>query len=249
VKSAQLDYNAGILDGPIVDPNTEEVFAFVGDDGSATCTGGPCSTVYQFPVDFTGGATGTEATVGPGYEFMLAGTFDNAYLTSSTNTGNLYVIGNTGPANNTLYQVPIANGVMSTSANTGPAVSSNYTNGVYSGGLQVTEICQPGANPCTAATGWTDYLMLSVLSYGYPTTDYCGTASLANGCVIGFNVTSGTINSSTTPTGATAEAGGTSGIVVDNASAGAQNIYFSTLLNQCNSGTSGCAIQTTQAAP
>ena len=249
VKSAQLDYNLGIMDSPLVDSNTGEVYAFVGDDGSAKCSGGPCAAVYQFPVDFTGGATGTEATVGPGYEFMLSGSFDNAYFTSSNNTGNLYVIGNTGPANNTLYQVPITNGVMSTSATAGPAVSSNYTNGYYSGALQVTEICQPGANPCTAANGWTDYLMLSVLSFGYPTTGYCGTASMANGCVIGFNVTAGTINSSTTPTAAAPEAGGTSGIVVDNASAGAQNIYFSTLLNQCVGGTTGCAIQTSQSAP
>ncbi|MGA3322934.1 MAG: hypothetical protein ABSF45_00540 [Terriglobia bacterium] len=252
VKSAQLDYNSGIMDGPLVDSNTGEVYAFVGDDGSANCAGGPCSAVYQFPVDFTGGATGTEATVGPGYEFMLAGSFDNAYFTSLSNSGNLYVIGNTGPANNTLYRIPITNGVMSTSSNAGPAVSSNYTNGYYSGALQVTEICQPGANPCTAANGWTDYLMLSVLAFGSPTTNYCGTASLANGCVIGFNVTSGTINSSTTPTAAAPEAGGTSGIVVDNTSAGAQNIYFSTLLNQScttSGGTGGCAIQTLQSAP
>jgi len=65
-------------------------------------------------------------------------------------------------------------------------------------------------------------------------------------------VTSGTITGSTTPTGATAEAGGTSGIVVDNGAAGAQNIYFSTLLNQvCTTslGTGGCAIQTSQVAP
>jgi len=140
---------------------------------------------------------------------------------------------------------------MNTSSSAGPAVISNYTNGYYSGTLQVSEICQPGANPCTAANGWTDYLVLSVLSFGSPTS-YCGTASLANGCVVGFNVTSGTINSGTTPTAGAPEAGGTSGIVVDNGSAGAQNIYFSTLLNQTcttSGGTGGCAIQTLQSAP
>ncbi|MGA2359654.1 MAG: hypothetical protein ABSF66_11685 [Terriglobales bacterium] len=43
---------------------------------------------------------------------------------------------------------------------------------------------------------------------------------------------------------------GTSGIVVDNGATGAQNIYFSTLLNQtCTGGTGGCAIQTSQSAP
>jgi hypothetical protein len=46
--------------------------------------------------------------------------------------------------------------------------------------------------------------------------------------------------------------GGTSGIVVDNDNTGAQNIYFSTLLNQTcttSGGMGGCAIQTLQAAP
>ena len=45
---------------------------------------------------------------------------------------------------------------------------------------------------------------------------------------------------------------GTSGIVGDNASSGAQNGYFSTLSNQtCSTsgGTGGCAIQTIMSAP
>ena len=48
------------------------------------------------------------------------------------------------------------------------------------------------------------------------------------------------------------EAGGMSGIVIDNNAAGAQNIYFSTLLNQMcttSGGTGGCGIQTVQSAP
>jgi len=70
------------------------------------------------------------------------------------------------------------------------------------------------------------------------------------GCVIGYDVTNGTISGSTAATGATPSAGGTSGIVVDSGATGAQNIYFSTLLNQtCTGGTGGCAIQTSQSAP
>ena len=241
-KSAQLDYNMGILDGPIVDSNAGEVYVFAGDDGSTKCAAStPCAAVYQFPVSFGAGASGIEATVGPGYEFMLSGTFDNAYFTSSTHTGHLYVVGNTGPANNTLYQVSINNNVMSTSTTAGPEVSNSYSNGFYGAGLQVTEFYAGGAN---------DYIFLSVLAYGYPSA--CGTGTLGNGCVIGYNVNSGTISGSTAATGATAEAGGTSGIVVDNGASGAQNIYFSTLLNQScttSGGTGGCAIQTSQSAP
>ncbi len=242
-KSAQLDFNSGILDGTIVDSTTEEVYVFVGDDGSSNCTAStPCAAVYQFPVSFAAGASGTEATVGTGYEFLLAGTFDNAYFASSNNTGHLYVVGNTGPANNTLYQISINSGAMTSGAATaGPVVSTNYTNGYYAAGLQVTEFYPGSSN---------DYIFLGVLAYGAPSG--CGTGTLGDGCVIGYNVYSSAISGSTTPTGAAPEAGGTSGIVVDNASSGAQNIYFSTLLNQScttSGGTGGCAIQTLQSAP
>jgi hypothetical protein len=246
-KSVQLDYNLGILDSPIVDSNAGMVYVFAGDDNSTNCTGfTPCAAVYQFPVSFSATTTPTEAAVGPGYEFMLSGTFDNAYFTSSAATGHLYVVGNTGPANNTLYQVSINSGVMSTTTTAGPEVSNNYSNGLYSAGLQVSEF----------PSGGIDYIFLSVLSWGYPSA--CGngttpgTGSAGMGCVIGYNVTSGTISGSTAVTGAIAEAGGTSGIVVDNGAAGAQNIYFSTLLNQTcttSTGTGGCAIQTSQSAP
>ncbi len=72
---------------------------------------------------------------------------------------------------------------MGTSAVTGPAVASNYTNSYYAAGLQITEFFNSS----------TDYLFLSVLAFGSPTGD-CGAASLTNGCVLGFNVTSGTIS-------------------------------------------------------
>ncbi|HLM82400.1 MAG TPA: hypothetical protein VK302_17480 [Terriglobales bacterium] len=244
-KSAQLDFNFGIMDGPIVDPSAGEIYVFAGDDGSTSCTSStPCAAVYQFPVGAL--ASETKATVGPGYEFMMSGTFDNAYFTSSSSkpTGHLYVVGNTGPANNTLYQVSINANVMSTTSTAGPVVSTSYTNGYYAAGLQVAEFYD--------GTTAKDYIFLGVLAYGAFGSGFCGTATLGNGCVIGFDVTSGTITGSTTPTGATAEAGGTSGIVVDNGAAGAQNIYFSTLLNQvCTTslGTGGCAIQTSQVAP
>lgn len=240
-KSAQLDFNFGIMDGPIVDSSAREVYVFAGDDGSTSCTAStPCAAVYQFPMSSIAGSKGTEATVGPGYEFMMSGTFDNDYYSSSGPTGHLYVVGNTGPANNTLYQVTITNNVMSSSTTAGPVVSNSYTHGYYSAGLQVAEF----------DAGTTDYIFLSVLSFGV--LSGCTAPSLNNGCVIGYNVSSGTISGSTMPTGAAPEEGGTSGIVVDNDSSGAQNIYFSTLLNQScttSGGAGGCAIQTLQSLP
>jgi hypothetical protein len=243
-KSAELDYELGIADAPLLDSTVGEVYAFAGADSSMACNSGPCAAVYQFPVGFGSGASGTEAQVGAGYEFLLSGAFDNAYLT--TNTGNLYVVGNTGPADNTLYQIPITSGAMGTSANTGPEVATNYDNGYYAAGQQVTEFYN-------TSNGNHDYIFLNVLAFGMPTTNFCGTTlSAAIGCIEGFDVTSGTVNSSSTPTGALPEEGGTSGIVIDNGVSGASNIYFSTLLNQsCSTsgGTGGCATQTTQAAP
>lgn len=246
--SNRLDYVFGIADGPLVDSGAGEAYVFVGadsnsDSASACGTDVPCSGVFQFSTNFTSGS-GAEATVGFGYEFLLAGTFDNEYFSSThaaTPTGHIYAIGNTGSGNNTLYQISINSGVMSTSATAGPAVSTNFTNGFMSAGLQVTEVY----------TGSKDYIFTSVLSFGAPAA--CS-GSLSNGCVIGFDVTGGSISSSTTPTGATPEAGGTSGIILDNTSAfgGASNIYYTPLSNQTcatSGGTGGCAIQISQAAP
>ena len=250
VQSARLDYIFGIVDGPIVDSTAARAYVFVGADNgfqsvSSPCgTRMPCSGVFQFPTTFGAGAAGTEARTGAGYEFMLAGTLDNAYFTSSSAaspTGNLYVVGDTGAANNTLYQIPISANILGT-AQMGPALSTNLTHGYYAAGLGLTEVF----------TGSKDYIFTSVLIYAAPAA--C-TSSLTSGCVMGFDVTSGTIITTTTPTGATTEAGGTSGIVIDNivtGVAGASNIYYTPLADQpcpTSGGTGGCAIQISQAAP
>lgn len=253
VKSARLDFVFGLNDAPLVDSNAQMIYTFAGADSHSSTSTNPCGAphfsscagVFQLPTSFTAGASGTETAVGRGFEFLMSGMFDNNYFNSAnaaSPSGKLYVVGNTGSANNSLYQVSVTNNVMSTSAVTGPAVSSNFTNGFFAAGLQVTE----------SFTGTNDFIFVSVLTFGGPAG--CGTASLANGCVMGFNVTSGTISAATVTTGSTAEAGGTSGIVIDNVatSAGASNIYYTPLSNQlCStSGTSGgCAIQISQATP
>jgi hypothetical protein len=230
VQSHQLDYQYGIVDSPIVDPVAASAYAFVGADSTTSCSSGPCAGVFEFAETFASAATGNEVQVGAGYEFLLSGAFDNSYFT--TGTGNLYVVGGTGPQNNTLYQIPVTSGVIAPPANAGPAVAGNYTNGYYAGGLQVTEFY----------TGTNDYIFTGVLM------------ALANpsvGAVSGFDVTSGTISPSTVATGVIAAQGGPSGIVVDNSLSTAQNIYYSTTLNSTctTSGSGGCAVQTIQSAP
>lgn len=256
VQSAQLDYNLGIYDGPVVDSSAGMVYAFVGSDGSTDCLNGPCAAVFQFPVSFGADAMGAEATVGAGYEFLMSGNFDNQYFTSSnamSPSGHLYVVGGTGPQNNTLYAITITNNVMTTgSATAGPEVATNYTNGYYAAGLPVTEFCNNGNSDCTATEG-TDYLFWGVLGFGSSFSDNpCPNQSLTVGCIMGFTApASGVISSTATPNGTLEASGGTSGIVVDNGASGASNIYFSTLLNQTcttDGDTGGCAVSATQAA-
>jgi len=254
IKSARLDYVFGINDAPLVDSNAEMIYTFAGADSHSSSSSNPCGAphfsscagVFQLPTSFAAASSGAETTIGAGYEFLMSGMFDNNYFNSAnaaSPSGNLYVVGNTGAGNNTLYQVAVTNNAMSSTATAGPALSSNFTNGYFLAGLQVTE----------SFTGTNDYIFVSVLAFGGPSG--CGAAGLANGCVMGFNVTSGTINGSTATTGATAEAGGTSGIVIDNEAtspAGTANIYYSPLANQtCTTSatTGGCAIQISQAAP
>jgi hypothetical protein len=98
----------------------------------------------------------------------------------------------------------------------------------------------------------TDYLFLSVLAYGSTfSTNPCPSQSASVGCVMGFTApSSGALSSGATPNGTLQEAGGTSGIVVDNGASGAANIYFSTLLSQTcatSGGTGGCAVSASQA--
>jgi len=254
VRSAQLDYNLGIYDGPIVDSSAGMVYAFVGADNSTNCSSGPCAAVFQFPVSFGAGAAGIEATVGAGYEYLMSGSFDNQYFTSGNSpSGHLYVVGGTGPQNNTLYAITINNNAMTAGpAAAGPVVATNYSNGFYAAGLPLTEFCNNGSIDCTAAQG-TDYLFLSVLGFGAQfTTNPCPNQSASVGCIMGFTVPlTGIVSSSAAPNGSLQEAGGTSGIVVDNGASKASNIYFSTLLNQTcttSGGTGGCAVSATQQA-
>jgi len=247
-QSAQLDYNLGISD-VVVDPVGEMAYAFVGADDSTGCSGGPCAAVVQLPADFDNGAIGTEATVGAGYEMLFAGTFDNQYYVSSyPPSGHLYVVGGTGPQNNTLYAITINNNVMTAgSATAGPVLATDYTDGLYATGLGITENCLNGGEPCTSSQG-TDYLFLGVMAFGAQfATNPCTNQSVSVGCVMGFTApASGVISSSATPDGTLPESGGPSGISVD-ASA---NIYFSTLYNQTcttSGGVGGCAVSATQA--
>jgi hypothetical protein len=175
-KSGQVDHGTGLVAGPIVDSTAGKVYVFSSSDGGATCAGGPCSAVYLFTTAFAANSTGTEAKVGnsqtapPNPNPLYEGSFDSTYHASVNATGNLYVCGNTAGIP-TLYQVPIAAGVMGTVL-TGPALTSATT-----GCSPVTDIPNPNATGGTA-----EWIFASAQASGL------GTSCAGGGCIMNFNV-------------------------------------------------------------
>ena len=200
------------LDAPIVDASAGAkgmVYVFIGNDGVAT----PNSAVYQFATAFAEHTCGNKVTVGAGSTTsgipVYSGSFDALYFAAAT-TGNLYVCGNAG-GNAQLWRIPIT-----TATNTlGSAVA-------------ITTTLSTASTTCSPVTefqnGAVDQAYVSVEASGRPAN--CG----GTGCVMNFTITSA-LPATATPTAVLPEAGGTSGIVVDNSSAfsGASQLYFSTL--------------------
>ncbi|HTT19160.1 MAG TPA: hypothetical protein VMG82_09455 [Candidatus Sulfotelmatobacter sp.] len=173
--SGQVDFGAGVVDGPIVDATAGKAYVFASSDGTTNCAGArPCAAVYMFGTSFAAGTTGTRAVVGvsqaapPNPNPLRSGGFDSTYLASANATGNLYVCGNTaGPP--TLYQIPINAGAFGTVV-TGPALSSATT-----GCSPVTDISNPNA-----AGGRTEWIFASAQAGG--SGNSCG----PGGCIMNF---------------------------------------------------------------
>jgi hypothetical protein len=248
VVSGKVANGSGIADAPILDSQAGSVYVFAFCDTTNTCADNghrARSAVFQFPVSFVGGSTGTERTFGQTYgsTILYAGGFDNLYYSSGSQTGNLYICG-AGYALNanqpTLYQVPLTSNVMGTAV-TGPWLSP------LTGCSPVTEFLN----------GPTDWIFLSTHAEGRSGSPInCPSDTIS--CVMSFDVTSGAGFGTSKATNATATAvGGTSGIIIDNSvssPAGTSNVYFTPLGNEScagngitGSGHGGCAVQASQA--
>ncbi|MFZ0961730.1 MAG: hypothetical protein WAO35_12555, partial [Terriglobia bacterium] len=118
-----------------------------------------------------------------------------------------------------LYSVPISAGVMTGTVN-GPLDLSTTT---------TAQECSPLSEVYNPSEG-ADWLFV-----GVPAN--CAFGGATGGCIMSFDITSGTIP--TTAAATAAENGGTSGIVVDNVSPSAQasSAYFTTLASP---GAGGC---------
>jgi len=181
--SSELDFGAGIVEGPTVNPTLGLVYVFASSDGTADCAGGAaCAAVYQLSTSFADGDSGSEAAVGNSVVFqtspnpnpLYGGDFDNSYRTSANGTGNLYICGNTGGPP-TLYRVPITAGTMGEVV-PGPVLSSSTSDPACS---PVTDIFNPNV-----ATGATEWIFASVQAKGV------SSACAAAGCVMNFKSTS-----------------------------------------------------------
>ena len=177
-KSGQLDHGTGIVSGPVVDSTAGKVYVFSSSDGSTACTGAvPCSAVYLLATNFASGNSGTKGIVGssrvaPVPNPMYVGGFDSTYRASVNATGNLYVCGNTGGVP-TIYQVPIAAGVIGTDITGGPLSGSTTKCS------PVTDVSNPNS-----AGGISELIFASAQTNGLGNNCVAG----ASGCLMNFLV-------------------------------------------------------------
>ena len=178
IKSSQLDFGTGIVEGPVVDSTNGLVYVFSSSDGTVNCPGpSACAAVFQLTTAFASGDSGTEVTAGTSLPFgqtpnpMLAGSFDNDYYTSGNATGNLYVCGNTG-AVPTVYQIPIQASVLPAQGNVLAALTSTGNSPACS---PVTDILNPNLTG-----GATERFFVSTQNNGVATG--CGNS----GCIFNF---------------------------------------------------------------
>jgi hypothetical protein len=232
-----------LVDAPIVDPSTEKVFVFYGNYDATN------TAVVQS--DVTLGAKVFAPTGLKGIQrHMHAGAFDNTYLSGSGNTGRLYFCGSSAGSTPTIQRIGFNNTATTFTNKTG-----TMNTAVDAATVQVASAsaeCAPVTEFFnTNATANQDQIFFGVQTSGSGAN--CG----GGGCVMSINVT--TIPGTLTIQSSIAEAGGPSGIIIDNnanATTDPQtsSLYFSNQLPStvgapCGllaAGT-GCAIKVTQA--
>ncbi len=142
-KSGTTISGGQIADAPLINSSANYLLAFVNTSTANTIYG---HSEQYFPSSSPGiVGVGTGAT---GY-YLYAGNYDNVYYDSPNNTGNVYVVGNTGATTGaTLYQVGLSGGFLN---GTVTGVATGLTaSGAYPWPSPVTEFCNNGANPCAA---------------------------------------------------------------------------------------------------
>jgi hypothetical protein len=229
--------STGFDEGPLVDGTTGMVYVFARADNATSVAAVIQVPVPAAPIDLHN-ATGTVAIVSnsatiPASAFYI-GAFDDPYYSSSGVAGDLYVCSTSGTVN-ALWGIPITNNVMGTPF-LGPTLTTANV-----GCSPLTEFNNTNTN--------NDRIFLSVAGSAI-TGDAQIRCPAATGCIMSFDIDS-ILNAASLTAATASAAGGTSGIVIDNASGtgGASQIYFTPLADQAcptSTGTGGCAIQASQ---
>ena len=199
--TSQLGHGAGVADAPLVDSAAGRVYAFVGNDGSSNCGSLACSAVFQFHTDLS---SPTETTVGTGHATsgaitLYSGTFDNRTTSAASRVpAGISMSVETPREQRCCFRIPITNNAMS-----GASIPMNTA----------LSTANTTCSPVTEIFNFpNDWIFLSVQADGNTNSNV---GCPASGCVMSFDVSSGTTPSSTAARAAAA--GGTSGIIVDNA--------------------------------
>jgi hypothetical protein len=216
-----------------------------------------CRAVIQFDTtNFTAGTSGTKREVGLGSitgenVALWMGAFDDAYYTSGTGTGAMYICGGSLPRTQRthLWKVPFTNGVMGV-----PVIGAQIVQDDNETDTTIYN-CSP---PTYVKNGSNEYLYVSTSGAGtvFSNNPGCGAAAdAASACMFMFQLNNldgdGTPNevgdttwgTTNLPRAALLVPGGTGGIIVDNvgnSTTGAQQIYTT------NAGTTGNAVQASQ---
>jgi hypothetical protein len=246
--SVNAALGGSLVDSPIVDSSTGRVLVV---DGTDTNNG----SAYQFDTGLTAGSKVTANIGGSGAGSNLySGAFDDAYFSVGPGSGHLYTCGKDSANTDrpAIYQLTFTSSGM---LNTSP-------------GTALKNLVSANGAACSPVTeflnGATDRIFFSVTNsafapipiIGVGTATGCQPVSVltSSGCVMSIAL-GGAWPPATTTAGIPAS-GGSSGIVVDNVGAGAQesSLYYTYLSNStntnnttCNVATGvGCAVKATQ---
>lgn len=241
--SSQMECGTyGFVDSPIVDSTYEDVYIFSGDGCNATPGQSYINRFTVASLEATGSGFGAvaagfgNAATNDTSTVAYSGSFDNIFYNgASITTGNMYAC-----VNGELFQVPMSK----LGTTTGFNLTASYDTAVS------TVSDTAGCSPVTEFyDGTNDWVYISVAANGNGT-------GCTGACLYNYKVATAT---SGTATAGQLEAGGTSGIVVDNNSTtqtGAKQIYYTTRGGQncTGNGSTGsgfgiCAIQASQSAP
>jgi hypothetical protein len=239
----------GIKDGPLVDTTFQTVFAFAGDDGTGS------GVMFQTNEALNLGPN-IAATMGSAAFFdILDGAADDAYFNNAIGgasvSGHLFSCGaNGGSGSPSLYLSTLTKNAGNLSLSNPPRLNPALDKKNIPG--------NPGTG-CGSLTefknGDTDRLFFSQSSVP---ANKCVSGAPQDGCVFMYDITNIALIGNS-PTAATREHSGTTGIIIDNASGSGQasSIYFanqSTATDPCWSGrasakvASYCAFKLTQSA-